>query len=83
MGFKLCLGSQVEFMTLCHAMRKTGVVSGWNNNPMTLLNGQGTYSEEYVVWPAPGNVQLSMDQCIRIIEVGTQNGLIERMKDEG
>ena len=37
------------------AMRFEGAVSGWSNNPMTLLDGHGTYFEDFIVWPAIGN----------------------------
>ena len=37
------------------AMRFKNAVSGWANNPMTLLDGQGTYFEDYIIWPAEGN----------------------------
>jgi murein DD-endopeptidase MepM/ murein hydrolase activator NlpD len=37
------------------AMRFKNSVSGWSNNPMTLLNGQGTYFEDYIIWPAEGD----------------------------
>ena len=37
------------------AMRFAGAVSGWSNNPMTLLDGHGTYFEDFIIWPAVGN----------------------------
>lgn len=39
------------------AMRLSGAVSGWTNNPMVPLNGQGTYFQDYIIWPAAGAAQ--------------------------
>lgn len=39
------------------AMRSHNVEPGWDNNPMSLLDGEGTYFDTYVVWPWPGHTQ--------------------------
>jgi hypothetical protein len=57
----LSRGTVGEFRPLhfrnVRAVRKSGAVSGWENNPMILVDGQGMYFEDYVVWPAAGAVE--------------------------
>ncbi len=59
---QLATGNEVGYLRPLHfrdvrAMAENHLVPGWENNPMTLVDGAGTYFYDYAIWPATGNAE--------------------------